>query len=1092
MNIAQPAATRRRRWPYVLLALVVLLVIAAALTWRFRISVAEMAAEQSLRFMGLDGIAFDIAEVEADRVRLENLRIGDNGPRAEAATLTFSPGGLMNGELRALRLVQPSMTIIEDADGAMSIAGMPNFGGNSETASTTEGNRTGAETFPALPDLDKLEIIDGTIRLETAALNASGTFEALATRTGPDAFKVQLNSYLEDTDGRAIDISAPALALTYTPERLQAVGGTRLTVEEPSLKLTAKLGLWLDHTMTPAGVSDTVSIITNTDATADGSTAVQDIRGRIITKLRPGRPPSIQADVQLSGVEARAVEADIVTIAGEFSHGAVSLSVDGVGSFGFIGLTADMAQDRRFVAMGAKGDINAALAAMFLPDLKAEGQALFNMDMNVPITPLMTGAALNQVISESGGRAEIKFAIPKLSYGDLIQDGGARGQIDLALAGTGATLTSPGLIVSGVQLSPDILAGLPPDIRRAFRDAAFLRMGGPGLNGTAITVSQDPTGGFAATGKLGLGLSNPKIALFLEGDAAMLLTAAGRVQELDSQEMTLRLVDGAFGPAVVSGRVELRDVKGSGETLSADAKLSLKARGKVGGYAVKSADIDVSGPLNLTPERATIAPRPGGRIQVRGFSGPLLTFLHPVRLTLTKARQRRIIYDRIKNRLDLSLSFAGFKTRALLNSEDTNTPFTLALGSASAAISPAGVDMALLDASGVLPAYDLAVENVDARVRLGASAPQNGSLTVGRIRHTGAEPAFAPLSLKVGLKGHGEVIKFSGALKAAAEKATLAIEGSHHLGTGAGDARFQLGPVVFAPGVVQPQDFAPPLYRLLLETIGQVSSSARVAWGPEGMRHHTGAATLSIDKLRTGEATVEQAEAKIEFSSLFPPRTTGPQRIRIGRLDVGVPLTHGILLLDVKSPKQVDVDIERFELFGGLISSQKLSIDPTAQEFEAVLKVTDIDLASILAFAEFGELSATGTLEGVIPISYRNGELTVHDGLLRTGAKGGVLKYKPRALDKALEDANEGTGLAVKALSNFAYDEISIRINEIEAEDLRLDIKISGKSVELYGGLPFEFNIKVEGPIRQIIQENLAPPQLPPDVEDLIERSRRQ
>lgn len=82
-----------------------------------------------------------------------------------------------------------------------------------------------------------------------------------------------------------------------------------------------------------------------------------------------------------------------------------------------------------------------------------------------------------------------------------------------------------------------------------------------------------------------------------------------------------------------------------------------------------------------------------------------------------------------------------------------------------------------------------------------------------------------------------------------------------------------------------------------------------------------------------------------------------------------MPLTHGILLLEVKSPKQVDVYIERFELFGGLISSQKLSIDPTAQEFDAVLKVTDIDLASILAFAEFGELSATGALEGVIPIS---------------------------------------------------------------------------------------------------------------------------
>ena len=89
--------------------------------------------------------------------------------------------------------------------------------------------------------------------------------------------------------------------------------------------------------------------------------------------------------------------------------------------------------------------------------------------------------------------------------------------------------------------------------------------------------------------------------------------------------------------------------------------------------------------------------------------------------------------------------------------------------------------------------------------------------------------------------------------------------------SGAGDARFQLGAVVFAPGVVQPPDFAPPLYRLLLETIGQVSPSARVAWGPEGISRQTAKATISIDKLRTSEETDEQAKAKIELSSLFPP-----------------------------------------------------------------------------------------------------------------------------------------------------------------------------------------------------------------------------
>ena len=1091
MKTTDPAAAKRRRWPYVLLALVVLLVIAAALTWRFRVDVAEMAAEQSLRFMGVDGVAFDIAEVEADRVRLENLRIGEDGPSAEAATLTFSPGGLMNRELRALRLVRPSITVIEAPGSEVSIQGMPGFGGRGNTTQAPSSSAT-ENAFPTLPDLEQLEVIDGAIRVETSAVTASGNFEALATRTAPNTFTARLNAYLADTDRRAINVSAPALSIDYVPNQVHAQGETRLSIEVPELKLAANLRLWLDHKMTPAGFSDTTSIITNADAIADGLTAIQDMRGRVTTKLRPDSPPSVQTDLQISNIKAGPVSADIVSVSGKFSHGAASLSVDGVGEFGFLGLTADMAQDRRFAVLGMNGDINAALASLLLPDLQAEGQVLFNMDLTAPIATVTSGADPSETMSQSGGRAEIKLDVPQLSFSNLVQNGSARGQIDLALAGTGATLTSPGLTIGGVQVPPDIMAGLPPDIRRAFKEPAFLRMGGPGLNGTAITVSQDSSGGFAATGKLGLGLSNPKIALFLEGDAAMLLTAEGRVQELDSQEMTLRLVDGAFGPAIVSGRVDLLNVKGAGETLSADSKLSLRATGKVGGYAVKSADIDVSGPLNLTPERAMIAPSPGGRIQVRGFTGPMLTVLDPVRLTLTKARQRRIIYERAKNRLDLNLSFAGFKTRALLNSEDPNTPFTLALGGASVAISPAGVDMALQDASGVLPAYELAVENVDARVRLGALAPQNGRLTVGRIRHTAAEPAFAPLSLNVGLKGRGETVRFSGALKAASEKATLAINGAHNLASGAGNARFQLGPVVFAPGVVQPQDFAPHLYRLLLETIGQIASSAQVAWGPEGLRSQTGEATLSIDKLRTGEATVEQAEATVAFSTLFPPKTAGPQRIRIGRLDIGVPLTHGILLLDIKSPTQVDVDIERFELFGGLISSQKLSIDPTAQEFDAVLQVTNIDLASILAFAEFGELSATGTLEGVIPISYRNGELTVRDGLLRTGATGGVLKYKPRAVDKALKNANEGAGLAVKALSNFAYDEISIRINEIEAEDLRLDIKITGKSVELYGGLPFEFNIKVEGPIRQIIQENLAPPQLPPDVQNLIERSQRQ
>lgn len=76
----------------------------------------------------------------------------------------------------------------------------------------------------------------------------------------------------------------------------------------------ANLRIWLDHTMTPAGVSNTVSVITNADVTVGGQPAIKDIRGRAITKLRPDRLPSIQTGVQLSCLEAQAVSADVVAL----------------------------------------------------------------------------------------------------------------------------------------------------------------------------------------------------------------------------------------------------------------------------------------------------------------------------------------------------------------------------------------------------------------------------------------------------------------------------------------------------------------------------------------------------------------------------------------------------------------------------------------------------------------------------------------------------------------------------------------------------------------------------------------------------------
>jgi hypothetical protein len=710
--------------------------------------------------------------------------------------------------------------------------------------------------------------------------------------------------------------------------------------------------------------------------------------------------------------------------------------------------------------------VDAALAAIAAPVSDIAGRVRFDANLTAPVSVLRADLGIHQL----SGAAALVFEIQNANLAGLAPEGSAFGQLDLGISGGGVTVTSPGLRLGGIKLPVPILASLPIDFRRAFDDSAFLRFGEEGLAKTVVTVSQRPEGGFAAVGQLGLALSNPNLALFVEGDGAAATTANGALEHVESERLTVRVVDAQLGPATVSGNVELAGLSGAGERFSADAKVSLGARMRVGGYQIKRAEVDLAGPLDVGPGAAVLAPRAGGRIRINGFSGPLLKVLDLIRLTLTKRGSWRIVYDRLQDQLRLALKFRGFQSRGVMNAAvGGGSRINLALGAAGVRVDQDGEVLTLSGASARFPDAQMAVEGVDARISLGAESAQSGRLTISRIRHLGDEPLIRPLSLQLDVKGKGDRLAFDGALKAAGDRAQLQVKGRHNIATGIGEATLMMALVVCAPGVLQPRDFVPALYRAILETLSEVAADAKVAWGPDG---------LTSDN------------AAFRLDQLLPPRTAGPQRIRIGRLDVGVPLVRGVLDVNIISPKRVEIDIDRFDLFGGFTKSQRLVIDPTSNNFDAVLQVEGIDFARILAFAEFGELTATGRLEGRTPLHYKNCDLRLTDGLLKTSSGGGVLQYRPKEINEALKKADRSTGLAIRVLANFAYEEISVRINEVEAEEVRLDIFIKGKSLDVFDGVSFEFNIVIEGPLRQIIQESLAAPVLPPEIQDLVDRGK--
>ncbi len=1084
MTDAAAPPRRRRRWPYWAAAVLLVLGVAGTIAWRARVDLAEQAARAILAEFDIGAdVEFVVTAFETDRIRLEDVRL-PGGPSVTTAEITFDPSQLADGRLKTLRLVDPALKLVVREDGGVDLIGLERWLGGDSAAAPTDPS---AERFPDLPGVDRVEIENALIQIDGAAGAFDVAVDLTLNRDADDAaaYRVDLRAAGQG-GGRDGTLRLADSRLVVTPAAAMLTGRVDIAVDAPTRGQSGEASVWLDLKAAPTGATTLDALL----MTARGAVGpgpgrdFADARGRIRLGIGPGGVEMAAADLQIDRPRFSPVAYDLATVALDLRHGAASVSYDAVGPSGNLRFAVDAPQTGGRLAVSARGEIDASHISILSDRLAAVGRVRFVADATADVDAMLRKPDYRHV----AGAIELIVETPDLRIDGLAPTGSARGTLNVKLKDGAATLTSPGLLIGGVNLPEGVLANLPAEIAKAFAEPAFVRLGGDSLDETIVTAFEQPEGGIAAFGKLGLGVSNPNLAVFIEGDGFVAMSAEGAVERVESDRLTMRLVDVALGPARVGGAVVLERLSGAAGAYDAGATLALGARIQADAFTVKEAEIDLSGPLTLTDAEAKLLPNADGEISIAGYAGPQLALPRTLRLKLNRNGGRSIVYDRTRDRLAAKLDFRGFKTVGVLNPDADAGDVEIGLGGLGVQVGDDGAVLTLRNAGATFPDYGLALAGGDARIAFGGAKERAGRLTIKEIRQLSANPMTRPLSLELDVRGRGDFLSFKGALIAANDRARLAMTGEHHLATGVGRAALKLGPVVFAPGLLQPQDFAPPLYRVLLETIGQAKLDAEVAWDPDGYTTQTATVDFTVDKLRTSEITLENASSEFAFDRLFEPRSAGAQRISVGLLDVGVPLTRGVIDVNLISPTRIDAVLQRFEMFGGVISSQRFEIDPTSQEFDLVLEVSDIDLASILAFAEFGELQATGKLGGRIPIRYRNGELRIDGGVLKTGLDGGNLRYRPREVDTALSDVDRSSKLALKALSNFAYDVISIEINEVEDEELRLDIHIAGTSVDLYEGVPFEFNIVIEGPIRQLLEENLAPVDLSRELQDLTGR----
>ena len=128
------------------------------------------------------------------------------------------------------------------------------------------------------------------------------------------------------------------------------------------------------------------------------------------------------------------------------------------------------------------------------------------------------------------------------------------------------------------------------------------------------------------------------------------------------------------------------------------------------------------------------------------------------------------------------------------------------------------------------------------------------------------------------------------------------------------------------------------------------------------------------------------------------------------------------------------------------------------------LEIRHIDLGQLLALPTIQGLSGSGPLDGLLPLTYRDGSMEILDGQL-SSVGAGVIKYAPGL---AISD-NPG----LQALRNFHFQQLGAHVWYSADGDYRTQAKLEGNNPDFYNGYPIRFGLNIHGKLPGLFRSAL-------------------
>lgn len=346
-----------------------------------------------------------------------------------------------------------------------------------------------------------------------------------------------------------------------------------------------------------------------------------------------------------------------------------------------------------------------------------------------------------------------------------------------------------------------------------------------------------------------------------------------------------------------------------------------------------------------------------------------------------------------------------------------------------------------------------------------------------RVADAAASPRFQPMAARdIAFALAGNEIHATGALTEPTTGTPVAdVTIAHRLASGAGEARLNV------PGITFTKDFQPELLtRLTFGVIADVGGTIRgtgdIRWSPDGVVS-TGTFSTAAMNLAAAFGPVTGLAGTIHFTDLLGLVSAPDQVATVASINPGIPVTDGRILYRLLPNLRVQVDSARWPFAGGT-----LTLDPTVLDFDSdaarrlTFRVEGMEAGKFLQQFDFKNLNATGTFDGVLPMTFDASGGRIEGGRLVARPGGGSIAYLGELTEK---DLGFWGNLAFQSLRSLTYRSLDVQMDGPLGGEMVTGVRFTGIKqgkgaqsnflLRRLTRLPIQFNITIRAPFRGLI-----------------------